>query len=128
MFWIVHKCLISTTQKFIIHRTGYKSSMENLCIYMHICLCVIYKKQKKRIYWIGQATIPIIPSLIPVDYGNVRARLFLCIFPLGYFLIYPEVPYQFCRLRRNKKEYRNMECMGTKPVSWSCLLYQKNFY
>lgn len=104
-------------QKFIIHRSSYKSSTENLCIYMHICLYVIYKKQKKRVYLIGQATIPSTFFLTPVNYGNVCGRLFLYVFPLGYCLIYPEVPYSFFRLRRNKKECSNMECLGTKPVS-----------
>lgn len=49
--------------------------------------------ERKRVYLIGQATIPCTPSLTPVDYGNVCGRSFLYVFLLGYGLIYPEVPY-----------------------------------
>lgn len=128
MFWIVRKCLTTMSQKFIIPKSGYKSSTENLCMYVCICLYVIYKKQKKRVYLIGQATIPSTSSLTPVNYGNVCGRLFLYVFPLGYCVNYPEVLYSFLRLRKNEKECSNTECLGAKAVSWCCLLYQKNFY
>lgn len=32
--------------------------------------------EQKRVYLIGQATIPCTPSLTPVDYGNAHGRLF----------------------------------------------------